>query len=414
MKICMFVRNAVTADPRVRREAQALIEAGHSVTIIGLRRGDAPPREVLDGAQVIRLPGLNQTLGGARRALSRLRPRRSAPAPRAAATGAAPRPTVDDQSRLRRQAAELNYQATAIAAGLAQRADAYHAHDLDTLRVAHACARLGRARLVYDSHELWIEWQANKVGAPNWLLRQWTRTEQAGVPAADAVITVSDALADELQRLYGGPRPHVVRNCAPLRPLAKGDALRALIGGDPARPIVLYQGGFSSGRGLMPLAEAADHVPQADLVFMGHASPFRDRLEARAREARHGNVFVCPAVSFDALWAFTCSADIGVVLTQPVCRSYELSLSNKIFEYMVAGCAVLASDLVSHRQLMATGAVAVADPEDPVALGASLAALVADRAALAEMGAAGRRAAEASENAQAEFAKLAQIYAALP
>ncbi|MCA9548282.1 MAG: glycosyltransferase family 4 protein, partial [Myxococcales bacterium] len=316
--------------------------------------------------------------------------------------------------RARAMLAEYHYQASAVAAGLAQRADAYHAHDLDTLRPAHACARLTGARLVYDSHELWIEWQETKVGAPDWLLAQWRRTERAGYRAADRVITVGDALAAELEGMYGAPTPAVVRNCAPLMPLAQGGALRALIGGDPARPLVLYQGGFSNGRGLLELVAAADFVPEADVVFMGHAAPYRDEVAAAAARAKHGNVFVQPAVGFEQLWAYTCSADVGVVLTQPVCRSYELSLSNKIFEYLVAGCAVLASDLASHRQLAEqTGAVAVADASDPATLGAALAALVADRGRLAAMGAAGRAAAEAGLNAQAEFAKVADLYAAL-
>ena len=60
MKICMFVRNPVTKDPRVRREAAALVAAGHQVVIIGIQRKAEAPTDTLDGAQVIRLPGLNQ------------------------------------------------------------------------------------------------------------------------------------------------------------------------------------------------------------------------------------------------------------------------------------------------------------------------------------------------------------------
>ncbi len=38
-------------------------------------------------------------------------------------------------------------------------------------------------------------------------------------------------------------------------------------------------------------------------------------------------------------------ATAGLCLIQPVCRSYELTLPNKLFEYAAAGIPVLASDL---------------------------------------------------------------------
>jgi glycosyltransferase involved in cell wall biosynthesis len=37
--------------------------------------------------------------------------------------------------------------------------------------------------------------------------------------------------------------------------------------------------------------------------------------------------------------------EMGLMLIQPVCRSYELTLPNKLFEYAAAGLPILASDL---------------------------------------------------------------------
>ena len=36
---------------------------------------------------------------------------------------------------------------------------------------------------------------------------------------------------------------------------------------------------------------------------------------------------------------------MGLCLIQPICRSYELTLPNKLFEYACAGLPILASDL---------------------------------------------------------------------
>ena len=45
-------------DPRVRREAETLVEAGYAVTFLARRQPGEPDRETLNGVDVIKLPGL--------------------------------------------------------------------------------------------------------------------------------------------------------------------------------------------------------------------------------------------------------------------------------------------------------------------------------------------------------------------
>ncbi len=418
----MFVRNPVTGDPRVVREALALVGAGHAVTVIGRSGRGMPRRETHHGVSVLRLPRLGERLRGLpRAALGRVRRGETESAP-GGEGGCEVRPVAPDRrrsqhrrrDRLRTEIGEANYLASAVAAGARLRADAYHAHDLDTLEAARLCARLTGARLIYDSHELWIDWQGNKCGAPEWRLERWRAIETRGARAADRVITVSDALADELVRLYDIERPLVLRNCAPLRPLTRSTRLRALIGGAATRPIVLYQGGFSTGRGLDGLVTAAELLPEVDVVLIGAASPYRDALARRAEGSPHRNVHVLPRVSLDALWELTVGADLGVVLTEPVCLSYEMSLSNKVFEYMVAGLPILGSTIASHRALAdETGALLLADAADPADLAAKVRALAGDPERLLVMGRRARAWAERKYNAEAEQARLVLAYAAL-
>src|SRR5688500_12229528 len=47
-------------DPRVRREAEALVEAGHRVVFLASREAGEPIREVLNGVRVIKVPKLNK------------------------------------------------------------------------------------------------------------------------------------------------------------------------------------------------------------------------------------------------------------------------------------------------------------------------------------------------------------------
>ena len=308
----------------------------------------------------------------------------------------------------------MTFKLTWMPAGLAVGADVYHAHDLDTLAIAAACARLRRAKLVYDSHELWIDWVRDKRHLPDGFVRMWSRNESRLSPRADCVITVSDGIAGELQRLYGIERPLVVRNCAELQPAHRSDKLRRSIGGDSRRTVLLYQGGFMPGRGLAELVAAADAAPEADFVLLGPDSPYKAQIARGAAKARHANVHMLPYVPLEQLWDVTCSADAGFVLIQPVCRSYELGESNKVYEYMAAGIAIIASDVRGHRRLGdETGALDLVDPYDPADIARAVNALTAKPDRMRRMGRQGRLWAERRYNAPAEMGKLAEAYARL-
>jgi glycosyltransferase involved in cell wall biosynthesis len=54
--LCMIAYTYYARDPRVRREAEALVEVGHSVSFITLREKGEHSREIVNGVQLIRLP----------------------------------------------------------------------------------------------------------------------------------------------------------------------------------------------------------------------------------------------------------------------------------------------------------------------------------------------------------------------
>ena len=51
----MLVHSYYDEDPRVRREAEALVARGRPVDVIGLRRPDDPPDGVLAGVHLTRI-----------------------------------------------------------------------------------------------------------------------------------------------------------------------------------------------------------------------------------------------------------------------------------------------------------------------------------------------------------------------
>ncbi len=55
-RVCHIVQSYYPRDPRIRRQAEALAEAGHKVDVVCLRAEGQSAREVVNGVNVIRLP----------------------------------------------------------------------------------------------------------------------------------------------------------------------------------------------------------------------------------------------------------------------------------------------------------------------------------------------------------------------
>jgi glycosyltransferase involved in cell wall biosynthesis len=109
--------------------------------------------------------------------------------------------------------------------------------------------------------------------------------------------------------------------------------------------------------------------------------------------------------------AVLADADVGLALIEPACLSYEMTLPNKLYEYVAAGLPVLSSDVpVLAREVRAHGVGAVADPADPAAVAAALRSLLEPEANARCRAAAVRLAAETVWERENE--KLAAVYGA--
>lgn len=380
-RVLMLVLNPMTSDARVDREASALGHAGHEVAVAATHAPALPQEETRDGYRLLRLPyrrvlkdlvvGRSRTararaeeqrlaleavrLHGGRRhvVLSRLLGLRAAAiwcqALLIRLVGGAVLKT------LRSRILPLEYWAGTAKhlPGWMPRCDVVHAHDLGTLRAAALLARhwqraapsQPRPAVVYDSHELYVD------QLTSWRPREralWRLHEQRWIRRADLVITVSEGIADTLQRRYRlERRPLVVYNSPDAPPLPERDnRLREDLRLRPDDRIVVYAGAVKAGRGVDAVVRALRHGDWHLALVGANPSSYLDELVAAARTwGVDKRLHILPAVPPVTLPAYLSGADIAVHPLEPSCLNHDLAMPNKLFDYVFAGLPVVVSDL---------------------------------------------------------------------
>ena len=275
----------------------------------------------------------------------------------------------------------------------AGRFDVVHAHDFTTLPAGRLLANRG-ARLVYDAHEIYADQEPDAPRLDRVLIRL---LEGRLARRADAVVTVSEQIADELQAsLRLNAKPLVVLSCPPrteIEPAPRGEG-----------PLLaLYQGAMGPGRRLDDLVVAARHCDGVRLTARVPGAPDLDGVE-RAEPVE-------PDKLVEAAAAF----HVGLVINRPVTRNDELVLPNKLFEYLMAGLAVVVPRLPGLAPLVEGEGVGLTyEPGRPDLLGAALAELARDDDRLAEMRERARRLAMEPLNAESQVPVLCRAWAASP
>jgi glycosyltransferase involved in cell wall biosynthesis len=237
-------------------------------------------------------------------------------------------------------------------------------NDLNTLPIGvfyKKINRRGDVKVIYDAHE--YETEVNGlIGIKKQLARL---LERFFIKHADEVITVSDSIANEYRRLYSIKKPHLILNCPLYSNVSKQNHFRETLGISTDQKIFLYQGGLSTGRGVELFIEAFSQIDneQAVLVCMGYG-PLEAMVKIKAKQCER--VFFHPAVSPEVLLNYTSSADYGICFIEDTCLSYRYCLPNKMFEYLMAGLPVLASNLFEMRRLVEAENVGIIAQENTI------------------------------------------------
>lgn len=359
-RVVMTVWNTFMTDARVTKEAETLIQSGAAVLVLAVRPEDSlPANEVTaSGIRVMRVSKRLPFFDAPLRSLRNLWKRKQATTLNPGSARAVEH--EEDAAADPRSRSLLLRLASAIGAVTAmlrmawqawkENADVYHAHDANTLHILWPVAVLRRKPLIYDAHEI----STDREGYGRWH-RLVYYMEKFLTPRVAGMITTTDLRADHFVEAYGCRRPVVLQNRPRYAIRPEKGVLRERLGIAHDRFVVLYQGGIQPGRGLRNLVRVAARIPDIDLVMIGGGRQDAEVAALITELGVGGRVHRVPTVPLAELPAWTVDADVGMQVLRNTCLNHWTTDSNKLFEYILAGVPVIASNFPEIRRVVEQG-----------------------------------------------------------
>jgi len=255
--------------------------------------------------------------------------------------------------------------------------DLFFSNDIDTLLPNFLISRLKHKPLIFDSHEYFTE--VPEIQGRPFVQNTWKRIEKFCLSRMKSMITVNESIAKLFRDKYG-IQVKVIRNV----PFKNNNSIitsRTELKLPEDQRIVILQGaGINVDRGAEEAVAAMQFVDNAILLIVGSGDVVPQLKEYVIANNLSEKVRFVGKQPSDQLRKYTSVADIGLSLDKPLNINYEYSLPNKLFDYIQAGIAVLASDLVEVATIVKQYQVGeVLEQHNPPFIANQIQAMLADR-----------------------------------
>jgi glycosyltransferase involved in cell wall biosynthesis len=288
------------------------------------------------------------------------------------------------------------------------RADLYIAHNVETLLPAAMAARANRAKLIFDCMEFYSDMgdsQSKNASAAT------AHIEAALLPNCHLVLATSESLSEALAATYKIAKPLVLQNVPPIT---------AMLPSKPAHHgLRLYWRNSVIGfgqRGLDDALVAMTLLPEDVVLSLQGRLPLDGGHELRARITELGlndRVTILPPYAPGEAVTSAALHDCGLCLERRGPANHEYTTSNKLFDYMMAGLAVVVPDLDGlARAVKCAGGGLIYQAGSPPSLAEKILVLYREPSLLAHFAAASRTYAMQNGNAEHEMEKFKQALVA--
>jgi glycosyltransferase involved in cell wall biosynthesis len=288
------------------------------------------------------------------------------------------------------------------------KANLYHLHDPELIPVGLFLKAWG-AKVVFDAHEDLPKQVLNKSYLPSSVRRIVSAFTSAflrvTLPWFDGLVAATPTIKNLLLSLNANT---IDINNYPIRgELLAGDRI------SPPNRSICYVGAISRIRGLFELVSAMEYLPKD--VRLQLAGPFEDSSIEKSIKHMEGwhQVDYLGVLDRDGVRKVMANAMVGIVTLLPA-PNYIDSQPIKMFEYMSAGLAVVASDFPLWQNIIREGPCGLCvNPQDPRAIADAVLSLVSQPEVASVMGQHGQKAVLDRYNWEVESIKLCVYYDSL-
>lgn len=228
--------------------------------------------------------------------------------------------------------------------------DIIFAEDLYCFPVCYIAAKIKNVKVVYDCRELFSFLAGLKNKAV--VQKLWAVIENLLIRKADIVLSTGEMDSDFLKLRYNIKNVTVLRNL----PLYKKDFTLInyyeLLNFSKDKKILLYQGIILHGRGLKLCFDFLKISDDFILVIIGGGEMLNYYKKLSVKMNIENKVFFVGKIEQSELINYTASAFIGLALIENISLSYYYALPNKLFEYIMAGVPVIATNLPQMKNII--------------------------------------------------------------
>lgn len=229
-------------------------------------------------------------------------------------------------------------------------ADIFFAEDFYTLPFVTIIAKLKKAKVYYNSRELY----AYIGGLHNrpYLQALIRIIEKFFIRKVNLVLTTGEMDSKFLEDYYKINNTLVIRNIPLLRvPKEKVD-FRKKYNIPKEYLILLYQGVLLKGRGISIIINALKELQRVYLIIIGEGEQKENFKKLAVNLNVQDRVIFAGAFTQSELINYTAGADVGLALIENISISYYHALPNKLFEYMMAELPVIVSNLPQMKKIV--------------------------------------------------------------
>jgi len=229
-----------------------------------------------------------------------------------------------------------------------------HIHEFELLTLAKKMKKKVSVKVVYDVHEnlrdMWDTFSSKKGLIKKIINKSLSFFELSHLMYVDEVILANIVFGENYYKKKG-LKTTVVENFPPIEKISEP----SLISGPN---LILYQGQVSFERGVDVLIDAFKLVLDVNanvrLRIIGPPQPegFLLQIKNKIEEMKLSEfVNIINVVPHDVIWEEMSNANIGVIPFLDT-SLVKTNTPTKLFEYMAAGCAVVASDVPPIRHFL--------------------------------------------------------------